>query len=131
MAKFGGYAGVINNMGARFTASGSDFSPMMEELGARGLAYIDDGSSNRSLAPQLAEVNRVPFRKADLVLDANPARAPILARLTELEQRAQSTGSAVGLIAALPVSVQTVAEWARTLEERGFLLVPVSAVMKK
>src|SRR5690606_12457540 len=54
MGTFGGYAGLINNMGARFTASGADFGPMMEELGARGLGYVDDGSSNRSLALQLS-----------------------------------------------------------------------------
>lgn len=129
MGKFGGYAGLINNMGARFTASGADFAPMMEELGARGLGYLDDGSSNRSLAPQLARANRVPFARADLMLDANPARAPILERLTELEEQARRQGQAVGLVTALPVSVQTIAEWAKTLEERGFLLVPASALM--
>jgi hypothetical protein len=48
MGKFGGYAGLINNMGARFTASSADFGPIMEEVGARGLGYIDDASSNRS-----------------------------------------------------------------------------------
>ena len=58
---------------------------MMEELGARGLGYLDDGSSNRSLAPQLAAANSVPFGRADLMLDANPSRAPILAQLAELE----------------------------------------------
>ncbi len=34
---------LINHMGARFTASTADFGPMMEELGARGLGYLDDG----------------------------------------------------------------------------------------
>jgi polysaccharide deacetylase 2 family uncharacterized protein YibQ len=129
MGKFGGYAGIINNMGARFTASAADFGPMMEELGARGLAYLDDGSSNRSLAPQLTEANRVPFARADMLLDGNPARAPILARLTELETKAKQQGQAVGLITALPVSVQTIAEWAQGLEEKGFLIVPASALM--
>jgi polysaccharide deacetylase 2 family uncharacterized protein YibQ len=130
MGKFGGYAGLINNMGARFTASGADFGPMMEELGARGLGYIDDGSSNRSLAPQLAQANRVPFARADGMIDANPARAPILEALAQLEAKAQRNGQAIGLIAALPVSVQTVAEWAREAESRGFLLVPASALMQ-
>jgi polysaccharide deacetylase 2 family uncharacterized protein YibQ len=129
MGKFGGYVGLINNMGARFTSSAADFGPMMEELGARGLAYLDDGSSNRSLAPQLTEANRVPFARADMLLDGNPARAPILARLTELETKAKQQGQAVGLITALPVSVQTIAEWAQGLEERGFLIVPASALM--
>lgn len=130
MSSFGGYAGVINNMGARFTASGADFGPVMEELGARGLAYLDDGSSNRSLAPQLAQSNRVPFGRVDMMLDGNPARAPILENLARLEAKARAQGYAIGIATALPVSVQTIAEWARELEARGLLLVPASALMK-
>ena len=75
MGKFGGYVGIINHMGARFTASAQDFGPVMEELGARGLGYVDDGSSNRSVAPQLAAANQVEFGKADLALDHLLARA--------------------------------------------------------
>jgi polysaccharide deacetylase 2 family uncharacterized protein YibQ len=130
MSRFGGYVGLINNMGARFTASGTDFGPMMEELGARGLGYLDDGSSNRSLAPQLAQANRVPFSRVDMMLDANPARAPILAALAELEAKARQQGSAIGIISALPISVQTIAEWVRGLEEKGLTIVPASALMK-
>ena len=129
MARFGGYVGLINNMGARFTASGADFSPVMEELGARGLAYVDDGSSNRSLAPQLAVSNKVPFSRADLVVDANPARTPILEALGSLEAKALQNGSAIGIVSALPISVQSVTEWSRELEAKGITLVPISALM--
>ena len=131
MGKFGGYVGIVNHMGARFTASAQDFGPVMEELGARGLGYLDDGSSNRSVAPQLAAANQVQFGKADLSLDPNPARAPILDQLKALEQKATDKGSAIGVISALPISVQTLAEWAKTAEDRGFTLVPVSALMQK
>lgn len=130
MAKFGGYVGLINNMGARFTASGADFGPMMEELGARGLGYVDDGSSNRSLAPQLSAANRIPFARADLMLDANPTRSAILEQLTLLEEKARTNGSALGVVSALPVSITALAEWSNKLESRGFALVPASAVMK-
>lgn len=131
MGKFGGYAGLINNMGARFTASGADFSPMMEELGSRGLGYLDDGSSNRSVAPQLATANRVPFAKASMTLDGNPSRNAILDQLTALEDLAHKQGSAIGLISALPISIQTIAEWSKDVEDRGILIVPASALMKK
>lgn len=131
MGAFAGYAGLINNMGARFTASAADFSPMIEELGSRGLGYLDDGSSNRSLAPQLTKANRVPFGRADVLLDANPARAPILDKLAELEELARRNGTAIGLVTALPVSVQTIAEWSRDLDSRGIVLVPASALMQK
>jgi polysaccharide deacetylase 2 family uncharacterized protein YibQ len=130
MARFGGYVGLINHTGARFTASSADFSPVMEELGTRGLGYLDDGTSNRSVAMQLAQANKVPFGRADAVLDANPARAPILAALEALVATASSKGSAVGVISALPVSIATVAEWAQTLPDSNVVLVPASALMK-
>jgi polysaccharide deacetylase 2 family uncharacterized protein YibQ len=130
MASFGGYIGVMNHMGARFTASTADFAPIMEELGARGLGYLDDGSSNRSVATQLAAANGVEFGRADMVLDMNPSRTSILAQLAALEARAADNGTAIGVISALPVSVQTLAEWAGEIENRGFAIVPVSALMK-
>ena len=130
MSRFGGYVGLINNMGARFTASAADFSPMMEELGARGLGYIDDGSSNRSLAPQLAQGNNVPFSRADMMIDANPSRASILAALASLEAKALENGHAIGIVSALPISITTIADWARDLEAKGIQLVPASALMK-
>lgn len=131
MARFGGYAGVINNMGARFTASGADFAPIMEEFGARGLGYIDDGSSNRSLAAQLAAGNGVPFARVDLMVDANPSRQAILSALASLESTALEKGHAMGIISALPISVSAVTEWSRELEARGIALVPASALMQQ
>jgi polysaccharide deacetylase 2 family uncharacterized protein YibQ len=130
MSRFGGYFGVINNMGARFTASAADLAPMMEELGTRGVGYLDDGSSNRSVAPQLSGANKVPFARASQMVDANPARTSILAALASLESEAMETGSAIGIISALPISVDTVAEWSRELEAKGITLVPASALMK-
>jgi uncharacterized protein len=131
LGKFGGYVGLVNHMGARFTSSAADFGPVMEELASRGLGYLDDGSSNRSVAPQLAAANSVAFGRADMMLDQNPARGPILEQLTALEATASERGSAIGVISALPVSVQTLAEWAKTAADRGFAIVPVSALMAK
>jgi polysaccharide deacetylase 2 family uncharacterized protein YibQ len=130
MSRFGGYLGLINNTGARFTASASDFGPIMEELGTRGLGYLDDGSSNRSIADQLAKANKVPFGRGDVMLDADPSRGQILAALDSLVSLAQSKGEAIGVISALPVSIATVAEWTAGLANKNVQLVPVSALMK-
>jgi uncharacterized protein len=130
MASFGGYVGLINHMGARFTSSTADFAPIMEELGSRGLGYLDDGSSNRSVAAQLSTANGVEFARADLALDLNPSRAAILKQLEALELRATEAGAAIAVISALPISVQTLADWAKTAEDKGFAIVPVSALMK-
>lgn len=130
MARFGGYFGVINNMGARFTASSGDFGPIMEELGARGIGYIDDGSSNRSVSEQLAHANKVPFARANLLIDANPARTSILSALDSLEAEALENGSAIGIVSALPISIQAISEWSASLDGKGIALVPASALMQ-
>lgn len=130
MARFGGYVGIINNQGARFTSTAADFSPVMEEIGTRGLGYIDDGSSNRSLSRQLATANQVPFARANEDLDATPSRPAILAALGRLQDEAEANGQAIGVISALPVSIDTLAAWAAEAGDNGFILVPASALMK-
>lgn len=130
MARFGGYFGLINNMGARFTASAGDFEPIMEELGARGLGYVDDGSSNRTVSEQLAGANKVPYARASMLIDANPSRASILSALGSLEAQALEQGSAIGIVSALPISIQTISEWSASLDGKGIALVPASALMQ-
>ena len=129
MARFGGYFGVMNYMGARYSASAADLEPFMEEVGTRGLGYVDDGSSNRSVAPQLAQRNQVPFGRGTAEIDINPSRAAILEKLSDLEVTAASTGYAIGIASALPVSIDAITDWAEGLKSRGALLVPVSAIM--
>ncbi len=129
LARVGGYAGVINHMGARFTASAEDFAPVMEEIGTRGLGYVDDGTSRRSLAGNLAASNDIPFRRADVEIDAKPSRSAIMSALEMLEQQAVEDGTAVGIASALPVSIDAIAEWAGGLDDKGIVLVPVSALM--
>lgn len=128
MSRMSGYTGVINHMGARFTASAADFAPMMEELGLRGLSYLDDGSSNRSVAPQLAGQNAVPYARALRELDGNPSQAAIVQQLDALKASADANGQAIGLMSALPVSIRTLAEWADALDEENYLLVPISTL---
>lgn len=131
MSRMGGYTGVINFLGARFTSSANDMQPVMEEIALRGLTYMDDGASNRSLAPQLATQAGVDFARADLSLDESPSRTDILRQLAKLEALAKENGSAIGTATSLPVTVRTIAEWARELEDKNLLLVPASALMQE
>src|SRR5262249_36293774 len=127
MSRFQGYVGVANYMGSRFTASDASFAPMLREVAKRGLMYLDDGTSPRSLAGQIAGANSLPFAKANIVLDAVPTPDEIDRALGRLEGLARDTGVAVGVATALPVSVARIAQWAKTIEGRGFRLVPSSA----
>jgi uncharacterized protein len=131
MSRFQGYVGVANYMGSRFTASDAAFAPLLREVAKRGLMYLDDGSSPRSLAGQIAGASSLPFAKANIVLDSVPTPNEIDRALLRLETMARDNGLAIGVATALPVSIARIAQWAKTAESRGFLLVPISATVVK
>ena len=51
LSRFQGYAGIANFMGARFVVADAVMQPIIREAAKRGLGYLDDGSSPRSVAP--------------------------------------------------------------------------------
>jgi len=131
MARFQGYVGVAGAMGARFTTSEQAFSPILRETAKRGLIFVDDGSNPRSVAGRIAGANNLPFAKADMVLDSVPTPAEIDHALGRLEMAAREHGIAVGISSALPVSIDRIAKWSKAVEDRGILLVPITAVALK
>jgi len=48
MSRFSGYAGVANFLGGKFTADERALTPVLREIAARGLFYVDDGTSARA-----------------------------------------------------------------------------------
>ena len=122
------YTAVMNYMGARFSADKAAMEPFMAELGKRGLGYLDDGSSARSLAPELAAPNRVPLAVADTAIDAEQDRGAILKKLDQLESTARAKGFAIGTGSAFAVTVDAVTTWIAEAKKRGIEIVPLSAV---
>jgi len=131
MSRFQGYVGIVNYMGGRFTSTEQALAPILREAAKRGLIYIDDGLSPRSLAPQIAGANNLPFAKAEIILDSVPSASHIDGALARLEAAARERGSVVGIASAAPASIERIASWARAAEGRGFVLVPISAVANK
>jgi hypothetical protein len=131
LSRFQGYAGVANFMGARFVVADAVMQPIVREAAKRGLGYLDDGSAPRSVAASLAAGQAMPFAKADLSIDAVPTAVEIDRALANLEALAKERGIAVGVASALPISIERIGAWARTLESRGVMLVPLTTVMLK
>jgi polysaccharide deacetylase 2 family uncharacterized protein YibQ len=126
-----GYVGITNYMGARFTASDTAIAPVLREVSRRGLIYVDDASSPRSVAGQIAGANKLPFVKSEVAIDAVPSAAEIDNALRRLESAARERGLAVGYSSALPASIDRIAKWAKAAQSRGITLVPVSTVAVK
>jgi len=131
LSRFQGYAGIANFMGARFTATDTVMQPIIREAAKRGLGYLDDGSSPRSAAPALTAGQAMPFVKADFTIDTVPTSAEIDRTLVKLETLAKERGLAVGVASALPISIDRLAAWIKTLDSRGIMLVPLTTAMLK
>ena len=131
LSRFQGYAGIANFMGARFVATDAVMQTIIRETAKRGLGYLDDGSTPRSVASSLAAGQAMPFAKADFTIDAVPTSAEIDRTLIKLETLAKERGLAVGMASALPISIERIAVWIKTLDSRGIMLVPLTTAMLK
>ena len=132
LARVSGYVGLVNHMGSRFTTSREAMLPVMTTLEQRGLAFIDARVSARSVATVLATEQNVPRAINDRFLDAREvSRSTVDARLAELESIAGEVGVSVGIGQAFPVTIERIQEWAATLNGKGLVLAPVSAVLDR
>lgn len=127
LARIHSYTGVVNHMGARYASDAEAMDTLMAELSARGLGYLDDGTTARSVAKDAALAQRVPFTAADTTIDLVPERSAILTKLDELERIARAQGIAVGIGSSLDATVDAVTEWAREARRRGIELISFSA----
>jgi polysaccharide deacetylase 2 family uncharacterized protein YibQ len=126
LTRFAGYVGAtgaLNGMrGERFGAATELMAPVLRELAARGVMYVDPRPG--SPPPPLDA-----GRGVDVVIDEPAVRTEIEANLARLEQMARDHGSALGLVGRpRPVTLDRIAAWASTLASRGLVLVPVSAL---
>jgi uncharacterized protein len=129
LSRFAGYAGVVNYMGARLGGDEAALRPVLAEIGKRGLVWLDDGSSSRSLVHRLAREIDLPVRRAQIIDDAS--FDDIRKRLRLLEEEAHRSGAAIGSGAGLSITIDAVQSWARDLADRGVDLVPASAIFQK
>jgi polysaccharide deacetylase 2 family uncharacterized protein YibQ len=128
LSRFTGYVGATSALagglrGERFAGSPEQMAPVLSDLASRGLLFVD-------ARPGAAVPAKVGGRSVDVLIDQQPTRADVEARLAELEHLARDRGTAVGLVMEpRPVTVDRVAAWARTVPTRGVVLVPVSALV--
>ncbi len=129
LSRFTGYFGVTNYMGAKFTSVPDALRPTLKQISARGLIYVDDGSSARSQTKRVSEDVGLATTTADVIIDAEPTPSAISAALQKLERIAKERGIAVGVASGLPITIDQIVEWNEELRDRDIVMVPVSAVL--
>ncbi|MCP5412451.1 MAG: divergent polysaccharide deacetylase family protein [Alphaproteobacteria bacterium] len=130
LTRITGYAGVTNLMGQRFLSDSDALSPVLTYLSRHGLYFFDNGSATQSVAPLVAGQVGAPLVQSNAAIDTIQTALEIDHRLSDLETSARANGSATGSAFLYPVSLSRIAAWAKDLKSRGFVLVPVSAIVK-
>lgn len=129
LARFSGYAGVVNAQGGKLLASPDDLRPVLSQIAQRGLYMTELGLSQRSAAPIVAKETQAPFARAVVQIDKIPGPEEMDAALDQLVTAAMERRGAIGSAAAAPGVIDRIAAWAPNLEQRGVAFAPVSAIL--
>lgn len=130
LSRFPGIIGLVNQMGGRLTADEAALAPILREVAARGLGFVDDGSSPSSQVVAVAGRTKLAAARAEVAVDAVPRAEAIDRELARLEETARRKGTVLAVAGAQPLTVERIARWSRELEARGILLVPVSRTLR-
>jgi polysaccharide deacetylase 2 family uncharacterized protein YibQ len=130
LARLPGIVGVNNHMGSKFTQSGPGMAVVMEELRARGLAFLDSRTIASTVASQVAGQVGVPHIDRDVFIDNDESVEAVLRQLEETEHVAQRKGFALAIGHPHPTTIAALQQWLPTLRAKGFVLVPASALVR-
>jgi len=124
--RFEGMTGVTNYLGGKFASSPGSFAPMLMELKARDLLYVDDSKAANPTTRQLARQVSLAYSVADVVIDSKRESDAIAQKLSELEAQARENGSAIAVGHAHAATLTAIESWLNSLNDKGLALVPIT-----
>jgi polysaccharide deacetylase 2 family uncharacterized protein YibQ len=131
LSRFDGYVGINNHMGSRFTASTPGMTLLLAELHRHGLLFLDSRTTAQTVAAAVARQAGVPFAERNVFLDNESSASAVWVQLRRVETVARQKGMAVAIGHPHDGTIDALATWLPTLSEKGFVLVPVSAIVKR
>ena len=115
--------GVNNHMGSKATADLKTMTWVMQELKARGMAFIDSRTTIHTVAEEAAEAQGVPTSRRHVFLDNERSAAAIRTQLDEAVYRSRMEGGIIAIGHLDPVTVEVLTRELPNLAKRGADLV--------
>lgn len=123
--------GLNNHMGSHFTRNADAMAPVIGELKNRGLLFLDSRTALDSVAASVARAADLPHAIRDVFLDNEQSAEYVNARLAETEAVARRRGSAIAIGHPHDATLNALEPWLASLSSRGFVLVPLTAVVRR
>ena len=122
--------GLNNHEGSLFTRDARAMAPVIDELKRRGLLFLDSRTTGASVAADVARTAAVPYAVRDVFLDNVQTVEAVRAQLAEVEAIARRRGFAVAIGHPHDATIEALEPWLRSLASRGFVQVPISAIVQ-
>jgi polysaccharide deacetylase 2 family uncharacterized protein YibQ len=131
LSRFPAFIGALVPQNESFTANDEGIKALLQSFANRGLLFVIGKEPYRKETRDIVDATLgTATLIANVQIDEELSAAGIEQRLTQLEEQAKKNGYAVGIAQAYPLTLQQLREWSATLEEKGVVLVPVSAIAK-
>jgi hypothetical protein len=131
LARVSDFDGVNNHMGSRFTSSRADLVPVMEDLAARRLFFLDSRTIANSLGQTVAREAGMIAGGRDIFLDDVASVDAVAHQLAAAETRARSHGSVIAIGHPHPATLAALSDWVAGVEARGVKLVTLRTVLER
>lgn len=130
-SSFQGYVGLNNHMGSRLTRDEKAMTRLMQRLKERNLFFVDSKTIGSSVASTKAAEAGLRYGDRDVFLDHQDTPEFVMKALRQMERVASKKGYAIAIGHPKDSTINALNAWLPTLKERGFELVPVSAVVRR
>lgn len=130
LTRFPGYVGFNNHMGSRFTSNDAGMRIVLAEARRRGLLFLDSKTAPETIGRRVSTELGVPFAARDVFLDNDTSAAAVKKQLALLETVAARDRGAIAIGHPHDGTLAALDEWIPTLAARGFVLVPLTALVK-
>jgi polysaccharide deacetylase 2 family uncharacterized protein YibQ len=126
-----GYEAVYSEKDEIFTHTLSSSRPILKELKKKGVFMVfGSGYADFSLI-QLSDELEYPLLVNDFILDEDISQRAINDKFDKIEEAATEKGYVIVMANPYPLTIRMLERWIPQVEERGYLIAPVSLLLGK
>ena len=123
--------GVNNHMGSAFTEWYEGMNTVLDAVAAENLMFMDSVTTSKSQVMAAGKGKGIPLLRRDIFLDHSQKKEDIRAALAKVEAVAKAQGSVIAIGHPHPETIEVLAEWVNTLDEKKLQLIPISMLIKE